>query len=631
MTESSFAVSLITTCKGRLAHLKETLPAFLAQGAGCEVIVVDYDCPDGAAAWVSANHPQVRVIQVHEAPIFNACKARNRGAAVATGRWLAFVDADVVLPEGFCAWLAGRAREGKFYRLRSPAPDLFGTFMCSRSDFLEVGGYDEAMHGWGGEDRELYDRLKFTLRRTQVDVADKHIRTIEHSDSERVRFAELSDKALNQCINAVYRQAKFDMMRLAAVIHLPLSLRERLRAHVSRGVIEANARGLPAASVEVDLGGTPSIPMPASVSVLRKLAYEVKLPPQAQQSPARVTSDDHDASASRRTPHPMAPARARAGSGLRDLRRVPITSGATLFCMVKNESYLLPHFLTHYRGLGVENFVFYDDRSTDGTLDLLAAQPDCSILTSDREYRETMADGRSFQVHAKSAIPESLGADRWVLTVDADEFLQLPTAYTSLPALYVDLERWGYRCVLASMVDFYPERLADRNHPRDRSPFDGSPFFDTDRLFQRSARSLRPVKRFKGVRARLLSMLQARAPAQYRRLTSERGYEHATLWKIPLIRTGSGVSLETVHSVNIQPPFDVELALAHFKFGPDLDGRIADALLSRSYFQGSIEYDFLKAAVDTLSNESLVFGGSARYAGPASLESAGFCFVTRKS
>ncbi|MBK6472014.1 MAG: glycosyltransferase family 2 protein [Betaproteobacteria bacterium] len=110
MTETSLAVSLITTCKGRLAHLKETLPAFLAQGAGCEVIVVDYDCPEGAATWVNANHPQARVVQVRDAPIFNACKARSRGSAVATGRWLAFVDADVVLSVGFCAWLVGHGR-----------------------------------------------------------------------------------------------------------------------------------------------------------------------------------------------------------------------------------------------------------------------------------------------------------------------------------------------------------------------------------------------------------------------------------------------------------------------------------------------------------------------------------------
>jgi hypothetical protein len=185
------------------------------------------------------------------------------------------------------------------------------------------------------------------------------------------------------------------------------------------------------------------------------------------------------------------------------------------------------------------------------------------------------------------------------------------------------------------VVDYdCPEGAAtwvNANHPRDRSPFDGSPFFDTDRLFQRSDKGVRPVMRFKGVRARLLSMLQARDPAQYLRLTAERGYECATLWKIPLIRTGSGVTLETVHSVNIQPPIDVELALAHFKFGPDLDGRIADALLSRNCYRGSIEYDFLKAAVDVLSTELLVFGGSARYAGPTSLESAGLCFVARES
>ncbi len=40
--------SIITTCKGRLEHLKQTLPAMLAQ-KDSEVIVVDYSCPHGTA------------------------------------------------------------------------------------------------------------------------------------------------------------------------------------------------------------------------------------------------------------------------------------------------------------------------------------------------------------------------------------------------------------------------------------------------------------------------------------------------------------------------------------------------------------------------------------------------------
>ena len=48
--------SIITTCKGRLDHLKQTLPAMLAQ-ADAEVIVVDFSCPQDTAGYVERNLP----------------------------------------------------------------------------------------------------------------------------------------------------------------------------------------------------------------------------------------------------------------------------------------------------------------------------------------------------------------------------------------------------------------------------------------------------------------------------------------------------------------------------------------------------------------------------------------------
>ena len=57
-------VSIIPTCKGRLHHLRETLPSMLAQdyAGDWEIVVVDYDCPDGTFEWVkSLDHPRVQV------------------------------------------------------------------------------------------------------------------------------------------------------------------------------------------------------------------------------------------------------------------------------------------------------------------------------------------------------------------------------------------------------------------------------------------------------------------------------------------------------------------------------------------------------------------------------------------
>ena len=70
------AISFVTTCKGRLSALKQSLPRMVAQ-PHAEVIVVDYDCPEGTGAWVAAEHPAARVVQVRDAPVFNIARARN--------------------------------------------------------------------------------------------------------------------------------------------------------------------------------------------------------------------------------------------------------------------------------------------------------------------------------------------------------------------------------------------------------------------------------------------------------------------------------------------------------------------------------------------------------------------------
>ena len=98
----------------------------------------------------------------------------------------------------------------------------------------------------------------------------------------------------------------------------------------------------------------------------------------------------------------------------------------------------------------------------------------------------------------------------------------------------------------------------------------------------------------------------------------------AALWKTPLIKTGSGVFLVNSHSVNVTPPLDIELALAHFKFGPDLDAKVAEALADRNYYLGSIEYRFLAEAIRRFDGDDLLGERSRRFDGARSLADAGF-------
>lgn len=219
----------ITTCKGRLAHLQQSLPAMAAQpGAAC--VVVDYSCPEQCGAWVEANYPHVRVVRVLDRPGFSVGEARNRGVVGVTAPWLCFVDADVVLDPAFSRIVLPALRPRTYYRPQPQVSELGGAVVCLRADFERMGGYDEVMLGWGREDLDLYDR--FDLVGLACSAIDARLMTpLLHEDALRVRHHALKDKSFSESVNHVYSRVKLDLMRLSHV-HPNRETRQRLYEQV---------------------------------------------------------------------------------------------------------------------------------------------------------------------------------------------------------------------------------------------------------------------------------------------------------------------------------------------------------------------------------------------------------------
>lgn len=174
-------VSVVVPTCGRPESLRRCLEALLVQHLPVdryEVIVVD----DGGqpAALLQLQTPQVRILrQTNQGP----ASARNLGAAVASGRWLAFTDDDCIPDPGWLpelirtlqrcpeALVGGRtvnALPHNPYSVTSQAVvtylqarrDKFGyrffgsnNFALSREAFLQAGGFDAVYRGAGGEDR----------------------------------------------------------------------------------------------------------------------------------------------------------------------------------------------------------------------------------------------------------------------------------------------------------------------------------------------------------------------------------------------------------------------------------------------------------------------------------------------
>lgn len=250
MTTKVAQLCYITTCKGRLEHLKQTLPRVVNQ-PDVSCVVVDYDCPDKTTDWVTANYPQVTVVRVTGETGFNPARARNLGAQAATAPWLAFFDADILWSPELAATVIPRLQAGHFYRAQPVTHQTWGSIICERQDFKAVGGYDEAFQGWGGEDDDLRARL-VALGRMPAGFPSSLVDEIPHDDEVRVRFYEIKNRALQHRINMLYFQAKHDLSRLVDG-QLSLEFRKELFDTVKRSIRQAADARQAAATVTVTL------------------------------------------------------------------------------------------------------------------------------------------------------------------------------------------------------------------------------------------------------------------------------------------------------------------------------------------------------------------------------------------
>jgi GT2 family glycosyltransferase len=172
---------VIPTCHRphALAHMIEQItPEFQRVPAGSfEVIVSDDSRDDETRLLIAQRFPHVRYVA---GPRHGPASNRNRGAALAHGEWLVFVDDDC---QPVAGWLDAIRRtaaalepdviEGRMVtpdKVDSPfvlavenlAGDQYwsGNLAVRRRVFNDLGGFDEDFEEAGGEDMEFADRIR---------------------------------------------------------------------------------------------------------------------------------------------------------------------------------------------------------------------------------------------------------------------------------------------------------------------------------------------------------------------------------------------------------------------------------------------------------------------------------------
>ena len=144
-------------------------------------------------------------------------------------------------------------------------------------------------------------------------------------------------------------------------------------------------------------------------------------------------------------------------------------------CM-RNEMFMLPAFLAHYRALGVDSFLVADNGSDDGTLEYLEQQPDVALFSVDSDYGQS-----HYGVLWQQALMAAFRPDHWSLLADADELLVWSADVTgNLPALLATADFADCDAARIFMLDMYPQGSLTNTRFTDLTPFDAAPFTDRD-------------------------------------------------------------------------------------------------------------------------------------------------------
>jgi len=196
--DARFKISFCTVVKNRLHHLKETLPKNITDNSDCDAlqfVVLDYNSTDGLEQWMQENmrghisSGKLIYYRTNEPQYFKRSHSRNMAFTLADGKFICNLDADNFAGKGFASFLITSFEhdENIFLSARgnTKQPDLLGRICCRKSDFFSIGGYDEAMEGYGFEDFDLINRLNlFGLKKVVID--EMYLDAIAHSDKERI-------------------------------------------------------------------------------------------------------------------------------------------------------------------------------------------------------------------------------------------------------------------------------------------------------------------------------------------------------------------------------------------------------------------------------------------------------------
>ncbi|QGY04689.1 glycosyltransferase family 2 protein [Methylobacterium mesophilicum SR1.6/6] len=269
--------------------------------------------------------------------------------------------------------------------------------------------------------------------------------------------------------------------------------------------------------------------------------------------------------------------------------------------IVKNEQSRIPFFLRYYRNLGFQHFVAIDNCSTDGTREILLQEHDVSLFEAKGGFKSAR-----FGMDWVNHIAAKYCANKWLLHVDADEFLVFEGYKTrKILEFTKDLAARNQISVQCVMLDMYSDRLPSENFYRSgQDPLTICNKFDASG-YQVTYDSVSRTSWIKGgVRNRLFFEEISSSPALNKTPLTYWKSHYAfikcahELWP-PRLNNGDSIEGGPHHG-----------ALLHFKFLSDFDSKILNEITSQ---QHTAEYSQYILGANRAYEKGFVFSETVDY------------------
>ncbi len=235
-----------------------------------------------------------------------------------------------------------------------------------------------------------------------------------------------------------------------------------------------------------------------------------------------------------------------------------------LFCVIRNDIEKIRLFIEHYRKMGVRQFVFLDNNSSDGTFEFLMKQEDVILY---RVYHSFRSDWKVAWINWMLA---KHGKNRWCLVVDSDELIRfIYDEDHSICDLINAAETKGVRRIEGFMLDMYPDGDILKYNYNEKEWIRDYAFFDKDSY--RIKRMDIGLAVFGGPRDRAIC----------------RDNDFKFLSKCPLFKFGKKEIYASSHYMLpavVEGKFPMWISICHYKFVGEKDiKKLKEAVVKKQY------------------------------------------------